>query len=56
MPALTWTEWLLLVPALAYVTAGTGYAARGEWGFAVAYWAYALANGGLIAAALAGRG
>ena len=43
--AVTWTEWLLVAPAACYVAATCGYAARGEWGFALAYLAYATADG-----------
>lgn len=55
MATVTWTEWLLLVPLSTYALAAAGYGARGEWGLAVVYAAYAAANGGLIWAALAGR-
>jgi len=49
---MTWTEWLLIVPAICYIIAGVGYAAKGNWGFAVTYMAYATAIGGMILAAI----
>ena len=53
---MTWTEWLILGPMLCNLVAATGYGTRGEWGFALAYLAYATANGALMWAAVAGRG
>ena len=52
---MTTAEWVLLGPAACYTGAAILYGARGEWGWAIAYLAYATANVGLISAAVAGR-
>lgn len=52
---MTWVEVLPIITGVLYTAAGFGYAWRGEEGWAVAYFAYALANAGLVWAAIGGR-
>lgn len=52
---MTWIEVIPIVTGLLYSTAAVGYARAGEWGWAITYGGYALANAGLIWAAIAGR-
>lgn len=49
------SEWLIGGVAVVYLIAAAGYWYGGQIGFAVAYAAYALANVGLIIAAIETR-
>ncbi len=51
---MSFAEWFLIVPTLSYIGASGVYASQGRLGFALAYFAYALANVGLILAAVSG--
>lgn len=44
------SAWLVGLVALIYVAVAIDYARRGEWGFALTWAAYAVANIGLILA------
>lgn len=50
-----WVELLPAIVGLFYLAAACGYYAHGSRGFALAYAAYAVANVGLILAAIEGR-
>lgn len=52
---MTWPEYLAAAVAVVYLTVCTGYALQGQPGLALAYFAYALGNVGLIWAAIGGR-
>lgn len=42
------SEWLIAACALAYLLTAADLAVRGQWGMALTFAAYALANVGLI--------
>jgi hypothetical protein len=44
-------DWFLSVMSVGYLAAAAAYAVGGNYGYAVALTAYAVANAGLIAAA-----
>lgn len=44
------SNWLVGVVAVIYLAVAVDYARRGEWGFALTWFAYSVANVGLIAA------
>jgi hypothetical protein len=50
-----WVEAIPVVTGLLYAAAAYGYFRLGEGGFGLAYAGYAVANIGLILAAIAGR-
>ncbi len=50
-----WMEWVVAGIGVVYSATSIGYAHKGEFGFAVMYMGYALANAGLIWAAIHGR-
>jgi hypothetical protein len=52
---MTWVEWLLLGPACCYMAAALYYVRHGQAAFGVVYGCYAVANIGLIVAAIQGR-
>lgn len=52
---MTWLEALPAITGCIYAIAGVGYGLRGEYGFSLAYAAYAVANVGIIWATVAGR-
>lgn len=49
------TEWAPALAGLLYLAGAVGYAAQGQRGLALTYTAYAIANVGLIWAAMEGR-
>lgn len=55
MDSFTWIELLPAASGVLYITASLGYGWHGQYGMALAYAAYALANVGLIVAAMEGR-
>jgi len=55
MTSLTWTDLLPAITGLIYLASSAGYAVEGQKGLSIAYIAYALANVGLVMAAVEGR-
>ena len=53
---MTWVEWLLVPVMLLYLVASANYLRLGQTGLSLAFLFYALSNGGLILAAIQGRG
>jgi hypothetical protein len=52
----TWIEILPAITGMLYAAAAGGYAWRAEWPWAIAFASYALANVGLVWAAVESRG
>jgi hypothetical protein len=52
---MTWAEWMLIVPTCCYLASALYYVKLGQVGFAIAFGCYALANVGLMIAAVQGR-
>lgn len=50
-----WIEGLPAITGCLYLAAAVGYGLEGRWGWSLTYAAYAVANAGLILAALENR-
>lgn len=52
---MTWVELFPAACGVLYLGAAVGYALNGQWAWTLTYAAYAVANVGLVLAALQGR-
>ena len=52
---MTWVDTLPVAVAVLYLITAVGYKMQGQMGLSAAYTAYALANAGLVWAAIEGR-